>query len=147
LPRDSINRYLGRTSRWSLSRAVKKQVKKVTRFIGEYEGVLTMAAKKRGMDGVICGHIHFSACFEREGIAYLNTGDWVEDGTALVEGLDGHFEVVYQGEAVREEDKEESEPASLMGAARGGGDEIDVSRSLRGLVSSRHFPGPCYDWE
>lgn len=116
----SFNRYLGRTSRWSLSRAVKKRVKKVTRFIGEYEGVLTMAAKKRGMDGVICGHIHFPACFEREGIAYLNTGDWVEHGTALVEGLDGHFEVVYWGEAVLEKDKEESEPASLMGAAREG---------------------------
>ncbi|MDA8111637.1 MAG: UDP-2,3-diacylglucosamine diphosphatase [Nitrospiraceae bacterium] len=94
----SVNRFLGRTSRWSLSRAVKNKVKKVTRFIGEYEGILAMAAKNRGMEGVICGHIHFPACQEREGVLYLNTGDWVEHGSALVEHHTGHFEVLLWNE-------------------------------------------------
>ncbi len=96
-----INRLLGRTSRWSLSRAVKNRVKKVTRFIGEYEGILAQAAKTRGMDGVICGHIHFPANLEREGVSYLNTGDWVEHGSALVEDYSGRFEVVFWGDEER----------------------------------------------
>ena len=91
----AANRLFGRTSHWSLSRTIKKKVKKVTRFIGEYEGVLSLAAKGRRMDGVICGHIHFPACQKRGEVDYLNTGDWVEHGTALVEDFEGNFSIVY----------------------------------------------------
>ncbi len=94
----AVNRLLGRTSRWSLSRAVKKRVKKVTRFIGEYEGILAASARARGLDGVVCGHIHYPAILERNGVLYLNTGDWVEHGSALVEHDSGRFEVVFWGD-------------------------------------------------
>ncbi len=94
----AINRFLGRTSQWSLSRAVKNRVKKVTRFIGEYEGILAASARARGMDGVVCGHIHFPAMLEKNGIRYLNTGDWVEHGSALVEHDSGRFEVIFWGD-------------------------------------------------
>ena len=110
----AANRLFGRTSHWSLSRTIKKKVKKVTRFIGEYEGVLSLAAKGRRMDGVICGHIHFPACQKRGEVDYLNTGDWVEHGTALVEDFEGNFSIVYW-----EEEKKSapgSSPDVLSGA-------------------------------
>jgi UDP-2,3-diacylglucosamine pyrophosphatase LpxH len=94
----SLNRILGRTSQWSLSRAVKNRVKKVTRFIGEYEWILASSARARGMDGVICGHIHYPAILDSNGLLYLNTGDWVEHGSALVEHDSGCFEVVIWGD-------------------------------------------------
>ena len=51
-------------------------------------------AKKRGMDAVLCGHIHHAAMREIDGVLYLNDGDWVESLTAMVEHHDGRFELV-----------------------------------------------------
>ena len=109
----AANRLFGRTSHWSLSRTIKKKVKKVTRFIGEYEGVLSLAAKGRRMDGVICGHIHFPACQKRGEVDYLNTGDWVEHGTALVEDFEGNFSIVYW------EEEKKSAPGSSLDVLSG----------------------------
>lgn len=90
-----LNQMIGRTTRWSLSRAIKRRVKKVTRFIGEYESILARVARDRGMDGVICGHIHSPSIGRYHGAHYMNSGDWVEHGSALVEHVDGRFEIVY----------------------------------------------------
>ena len=60
-------------------------------------GVQTCAlpiCKKRGFDGVICGHIHHAEIKEINGVIYMNDGDWVESCTALVEHWDGHWEIV-----------------------------------------------------
>ncbi len=105
----AVNRILGRKSRWSLSRSVKRRVKKVARFIGEYEGVMSLMAKGRGLDGIVCGHIHYPADLVREGVRYLNTGDWVEHGSALVERHDGEFEVIVWGERGHLEEAFEAE--------------------------------------
>ena len=51
-------------------------------------------AKRRKMDGVICGHIHKAELREVDGILYCNDGDWVESCTALVEHWDGRLEIV-----------------------------------------------------
>ncbi len=79
---------------WSLSRWAKLKVKNAVNFIGEFEQTLAHEAKRRGADGVICGHIHHSAIRDCEGIRYINCGDWVESCTAVVENFDGSFEII-----------------------------------------------------
>jgi UDP-2,3-diacylglucosamine pyrophosphatase LpxH len=51
-------------------------------------------ARRRGVDGVICGHIHKAECRMIDGIEYINDGDWVESCTALVEHADGRLEIL-----------------------------------------------------
>src|SRR5262249_10988123 len=53
-------------------------------------------AAQVGCSGVVCGHIHTPKISELNGIAYYNTGDWVESCTALVEYSDGSFELLYR---------------------------------------------------
>ena len=58
-------------------------------------------AKKRGLDGIICGHIHRAAMFERDGLIYANDGDWVESLTALTEDADGNLVLIdYRGKVL-----------------------------------------------
>jgi predicted phosphodiesterase len=55
---------------------------------------LATYCKKRGFDGVICGHIHHAEIKEIDGVTYMNDGDWVESCTALVEHHDGRWEII-----------------------------------------------------
>ena len=80
---------------WSLSKYVKDNVKKSISFITDYEQVLANHAKHKGYDGVICGHIHKAEIRTVDGIEYKNSGDWVESCTALVETLDGKWEIIH----------------------------------------------------
>jgi UDP-2,3-diacylglucosamine pyrophosphatase LpxH len=64
-------------------------------FIFEFENNLAGYCKKRGFDGVICGHIHHAEIKEIDGVTYMNDGDWVESMSALVEHHDGTWEIVY----------------------------------------------------
>jgi len=83
---------------WSLSAFIKHKVKNAVNVIFNYENILLHHAKERGMDGVICGHIHHAEIKENEnGITYYNCGDWVESCTALVEDLDGNFSIIKFG--------------------------------------------------
>ncbi len=70
---------------WSLSKWAKHQVKHAVNYISEYESVLTAEARRGGYDGVICGHIHSACIRDMNGVAYVNTGDWVESCTAVAE--------------------------------------------------------------
>ena len=79
---------------FSLSRFLKHKVKKAVDFIFEFEKTLAAYCKKRGYDGVICGHIHHAEIKDIDGIKYMNDGDWVESLTALVEHHNGHWEIV-----------------------------------------------------
>lgn len=79
---------------WSLSQWLKRQVKGAVKAIDRFEGALANEAKRRGLDGVICGHIHHAEMREVAGMMYMNDGDWVESCTALVEHADGRFELV-----------------------------------------------------
>ena len=63
-------------------------------FIFHFEKNLATYCKKRGFDGVICGHIHHAEIKEINGVMYMNDGDWVESCTALVEHHDGCWEIV-----------------------------------------------------
>ena len=59
-----------------------------------FEKTITDYCKKRGFDGVICGHIHHAEIKYIDNIVYMNDGDWVESMTALVEHHDGRWEIV-----------------------------------------------------
>ena len=79
---------------WSLSAYLKVRVKSAVNFIGEFENALADEARRRNVDGVICGHIHHAADRAIHGIRYLNCGDWVESCTALVENERGELRVI-----------------------------------------------------
>ncbi|WP_137127154.1 UDP-2,3-diacylglucosamine diphosphatase [Roseomonas sp. HF4] len=79
---------------WSLSQWLKRQVKEAVKAIDRFETALATEAKRRGLDGVICGHIHHAEMRDVQGVLYMNDGDWVESCTALVEHADGRFELV-----------------------------------------------------
>jgi len=90
---NAMRRALGLTY-WSLSQWAKLKVKNAVNFIGEYERALALEARRRGVDGVICGHIHHAVINSTAGLHYINCGDWVESCTAVVEHFDGRFEVI-----------------------------------------------------
>lgn len=79
---------------WSLSKFLKHKVKKAVDFMFQFEKNLTEYCKKRGFQGVICGHIHHAEIKEIDGIVYMNDGDWVESMTALVENHNGTWEIL-----------------------------------------------------
>ena len=79
---------------WSLSAWAKHKVKNAVSVIGRFEEALTLEARDTGVDGVICGHIHFADMHERLGIHYINTGDWVESCTAVARRSRAQFELI-----------------------------------------------------
>jgi UDP-2,3-diacylglucosamine pyrophosphatase LpxH len=79
---------------FSLSKYLKYKVKKAVDFVFKFEENLANYCKKRGFDGVICGHIHHAEIKKINGVMYMNDGDWVESCTALVEHHDGRWEIV-----------------------------------------------------
>jgi len=87
---------------WSLSQFLKQRVKRAVDFIFHFERNLTDYGRKRGYDGVICGHIHKAEIKTVNGIIYMNDGDWVESCTALVEHHDGHWEIVTWNNLINE---------------------------------------------
>lgn len=106
-----LNQWVNRARRglglpyWSLSRMAKHKVKNAVEFIGRYEEVVARAAAERGIDGVVCGHIH-TAEFRRFGdIEYWNDGDWVEGCNALVEHFDGRMEILHWPEEIAQRER------------------------------------------
>ena len=89
-----LRRRLG-LSYWSLSAYLKHKVKNAVQYIANYEETMATEAKKLGVDGVICGHIHHAEQRDIDGILYCNDGDWVESCTALVEHWDGRLEILH----------------------------------------------------
>lgn len=79
---------------WSLSQYLKSKVKNAVSYITKFEDALADEARKRGLDGVICGHIHKPEIRDIDGIKYCNDGDWVESLSALVEETDGELRLV-----------------------------------------------------
>ncbi len=79
---------------WSLSAYLKHKVKNAVNFISLFEETLADEAVRRGMDGVICGHIHKAEIRQIGEILYCNDGDWVESCTALVEDWSGQLSII-----------------------------------------------------
>jgi len=91
-----LNAMLGRGKEhpYAFSAKVKHRVKRVVKHVSDYENLLSARARARRCDGMICGHIHMPTIQRREGIVYYNTGDWVENCTALVEFEDGLMQLI-----------------------------------------------------
>ena len=83
---------------WSLSKYLKLKVKRAVSFIGDFEQAVAREARRRGVQGVVCGHIHHAELRDIDGILYANDGDWVESLTALVEHVDGRLEILDWGD-------------------------------------------------
>jgi UDP-2,3-diacylglucosamine pyrophosphatase LpxH len=79
---------------WSLSAYLKRRVKNAVEFVGRFEEAVARAATEKGLDGVVCGHIHTAEIREIGTITYYNDGDWVESCTALVEDAEGAFRII-----------------------------------------------------
>jgi len=95
-----LNRYLNRFRArlglpyWSLSAYLKMRVKKALNYVTDFERAVAHEAQRRGFQGVVCGHIHHPEIRDIDGVTYFNDGDWVESLSALVEHVDGRFELI-----------------------------------------------------
>ncbi|WP_016747137.1 UDP-2,3-diacylglucosamine diphosphatase [Rhizorhabdus wittichii] len=85
---------------WSLSKHAKHKVKNAVEFISRFEEAVAHEAGERGVDGVVCGHIHTAEIRRFGDIVYYNDGDWVEGCTALVEHFDGRMEVLHWADEI-----------------------------------------------
>ncbi len=86
---------------WSLAEFLKRQSGAAERYIARYVDAALASARARGLDGIVCGHIHRPALFERAGLIYANDGDWVESLTALTEDACGRLSLVrWDGRAI-----------------------------------------------
>jgi UDP-2,3-diacylglucosamine pyrophosphatase LpxH len=83
---------------FSISKAIKYKVKQAVSYISGYEEAIKKLAISRGCDGVICGHIHHPSIIRDEKFIYMNSGDWVESLSALVERFDGEWSIKFYTE-------------------------------------------------
>lgn len=90
---NSIRRMFG-LPYWSLASYLKHKAKTAVQYIESFEAAVAHAARKRGMDGVVCGHIHRAEISEMNGVTYCNDGDWVESCTAIVEDMNGRLSLL-----------------------------------------------------
>ena len=79
---------------WSLSAYLKNKTKNACQYIGSFEDSVAQAARKRGVDTVVCGHIHRAEMREIDGVLYCNDGDWVESCSSLVEDMNGQLRLI-----------------------------------------------------
>ncbi|OGI40255.1 MAG: UDP-2,3-diacylglucosamine hydrolase [Candidatus Muproteobacteria bacterium RBG_16_62_13] len=109
---------------WSLAAYLKHKTKGAVNFISNFEQALVHEARKRNVDGVVCGHIHRATIEEYDGVLYCNDGDWVESCTALVEHHDGRLAVIHWADEsvylLQETETEESETCTLSSSATPG---------------------------
>ncbi|MDF2178236.1 UDP-2,3-diacylglucosamine diphosphatase [Aliiglaciecola sp. CAU 1673] len=82
-------------SYWSLAGYIKSRVRGANEAIGRYRDIGCRTARESGMDGIVCGHIHHPEVSEHDGILYCNTGDWIENCSALTEDKNGKLSLMY----------------------------------------------------
>ena len=82
---------------WSLSEFLKSKSGAAERYIGRFVQAGLDDARRRGLDGIVCGHVHRAALVQRDGLIYANDGDWVESLSALVEEADGSLRLLTHG--------------------------------------------------
>lgn len=103
LMNQQVNRVRGRFGRRNVhfSKYLKRKVKQFTSGISGFESAVVDYARRQGCDGIVCGHIHQPKIkIDPSGIVYYNTGDWVENASAIIESNDGQLEIVHTMEGV-----------------------------------------------
>jgi UDP-2,3-diacylglucosamine pyrophosphatase LpxH len=79
---------------WSLSAYLKRRVKNAVQYVSSFEEAVAHEAALRGVDGVVCGHIHCAEIRQLGDVTYYNDGDWVESCTALIEERNGTMRLI-----------------------------------------------------
>lgn len=139
----NLNRLYNKWRAWrgkeyfSLSKRVKAKVKGAVCFVDKYEDLLQNLARKRKCDGIICGHIHTPEDKQVGDCHYLNSGDWVESLTAIIEHHDGRMELVEYEEFIdrlRRERLEQDGSVTVVAAQEPVAD--DLSAEARTLSTS-----------
>jgi UDP-2,3-diacylglucosamine pyrophosphatase LpxH len=108
-------RTLGIAGYWSLAGYAKRKVKTAVTFIFDFEDSALRHARERGLDGIVCGHIHWATIKDVDGLLYVNCGDWVDSCTAVVEHFDGRLELIVWDGQCPAVAQEETAPAALAG--------------------------------
>ena len=90
-----LRRRLGVAGYWSLAGYAKRKVKTAIGFMFDFEDSVIRAVRERGLDGVVCGHIHWAKIKDVQGILYANCGDWVDSCTAIVQDFDGQLPLLH----------------------------------------------------
>src|SRR5690606_25876383 len=118
----SINRWANRWRKWmgrpyfSLAGLIKSNIKGAKDAIATYQNEAMDEARRRGFDGVVCGHIHSPAVDEVDGISYYNTGDWIESCTALVEDHKGEIRLLHYSDQLQWQESQQTAVASTQAA-------------------------------
>ncbi|MDZ7662101.1 UDP-2,3-diacylglucosamine diphosphatase [Thiohalophilus sp.] len=86
---------------WSISTFLKSNVKNAVNVIHDFEQAVANEARRAGVDGLVCGHIHHAEIRQIGEVLYCNDGDWVENCTAMVEHRDGMLEILHWSDVVR----------------------------------------------
>jgi UDP-2,3-diacylglucosamine pyrophosphatase LpxH len=108
-----INRWSDRFRKWmgrpyfSLAGLIKSNIKGAKAAIETYEREALSEAKRRGFDGVVCGHIHYPALREENGLRYANCGDWIESCTALIEDHQGTMRLLHYSDKIEWQELEQ----------------------------------------
>jgi UDP-2,3-diacylglucosamine pyrophosphatase LpxH len=101
-----LNRYVNAVRQrfgypyWSLAAFLKHRVKNAVKYVANFERAVACEARERGVDGIICGHIHRAEILDIGGVTYCNDGDWVESCTTLIEDFQGRLSLLRWTESV-----------------------------------------------
>lgn len=131
-----LNRLYNRWRAWrgkeyySISKAIKARVKQAVNHVSNFELHIAELARSRGCVGVMCGHIHTAADRMMDGVHYLNSGDWVESLTAIVEHTDGRLELIDFAEFCRSHPMED-DPSDAADAAPDADAALDAGLPTR----------------
>ena len=98
---------------YSLSQKVKNPIKMAVNFVSDFEEQLSEMAKSKDCNGIICGHIHQPAIKYINDIVYMNSGDWIENKTALVEDFNNNWEIIYDASHLNEQIHSQSNQANV----------------------------------
>jgi UDP-2,3-diacylglucosamine pyrophosphatase LpxH len=99
---------------YSLSQAIKAKVKTAVSYISDFETELADLAKSKNCSGIICGHIHHPSLKEIDGVMYMNSGDWVESMSALVETYSGEWKIINFLEWEKEYNEKKTEVITIV---------------------------------
>ncbi len=115
----ALRKYFG-LPYWSLSAWLKHKVKNAVEYISCFEEIVAREAHLRGVDGVVCGHIHHAEIRQIGDVLYLNDGDWVESCSALVEDAHGNMEILRWADSSqnRAPKSQKNVPAALAGVRK-----------------------------
>ena len=117
---------------WSLSQAIKAHIKNAVSYVSKYEERVVDFTRERHCVGIVCGHIHTPDDLMIDGVHYLNSGDWVESMTAIVEHLDGSYQLIKYADFVKDfpmKNKPAKPDTSSAGADDAAGDSKKPSQT------------------